>query len=166
MSIDVARLVRVPISDAAVRRVVATTVRTIRQRVWRAHDSRLTTHDSVSVAFIGPARMRTLNRTYHEEDRVTDVLAFPAGEREETRNSKLETRNKSKGQISKFGELVLCPSYVRRQAARAGEPFRRELTRVLVHGMLHLLGYDHRRPREAEEMFRLQERIVARIDIP
>ena len=59
-----------------------------------------------------------------------------------------------------IGEIVICPSYVRQQAKRAGEALRRELSRVIVHGMLHLFGYDHAAPSDAEQMFALQERIV------
>jgi rRNA maturation RNase YbeY len=142
----------------------------------------------LSLAFVSPREIRRLNRTYHGEDQVTDVLAFPAGEREEARSTKHETRNKPKTQISKFGhsklfrisdfgfrisrarpskvqsydlgELVVCPSYVKQQAKRAGEPFRRELTRVLVHGTLHLLGHDHATPSDAERMFHMQEQLV------
>ena len=94
---------------------------------------------NLSIAFIAPREMRRLNRTYHGEDRVTDVLAFGEGDP---------------------WELIVCPAYVKAQAKRAGEPFRRELTRVLVHGTLHLLGHDHATPQEAERMFAKQEAII------
>ena len=99
----------------------------------------------ISVALVGPKRIRELNRTYHHEDRVTDVLAFGLHE--------------TPGQ-SQVGELVVCPAYVRAYAKRAHEPLRQSLARVLVHGTLHLLGHDHARPKDAERMFALQEEIM------
>lgn len=133
--VDVAHAARAPLSDVGVRRIIAATVR----RTGR------TASGAISVAFVGPARMRWLNRTYHGEDRVTDVLAF--GEAPASHPHALF-------------EIIICPSYVRRQAERAGESFTRELTRVLIHGTLHLFGYDHAKPKDAERMFTLQEGIV------
>ena len=78
----------------------------------------------VSVLFCGDRRMRTLNRTYRRKDRSTDVLAFPAG-----------------GEL--LGDIVVSVPYASRQARRRGEPASREIDRLLVHGLLHLSGYDH-----------------------
>lgn len=182
MTIDIARHAVVSISDAAVRRIITTTMVHAPQifsppsngrgseRGWgvrRMGAGRVST----SVAFIGPTRMRKLNRTYHGEDRTTDVLAFPAHSvissgaersREISRRSirDFSTRSWLGRNDEEFGELVLCPAYVRQQAKRAGESFHRELTRVLVHGTLHLLGHDHATPPDAERMFALQEAIV------
>lgn len=81
----------------------------------------------VSVLFCGDTRMRSLNRRYRRRDRPTDVLAFPAeGE---------------KGGL--LGDIVVSVPYASRQAHRRGEPVSREIDRLLVHGFLHLLGYDH-----------------------
>ncbi|MDO8622571.1 MAG: rRNA maturation RNase YbeY [bacterium] len=173
MSVEIARRVQVAVSDAVVRQAVMGAMRHGRAK------------GDVSVAFVGPARMRVLNRTYHEEDRVTDVLAFPAGKREERKTQNAKRRIVRQNLFlplprgggatcpgprvgrggGDFGELVICPSYVNAQAKRAGEPFRRELTRVLVHGTLHLLGHDHATPREAEKMFAVQERLVHSIAV-
>ncbi|MBI4434922.1 rRNA maturation RNase YbeY [Candidatus Uhrbacteria bacterium] len=179
-SIDIARLVRTPLSDAAVRRIITTTMARLRPtRLFspppngrgseRGRGVRRggAGHTSISVAFVGPRRMRELNRTYHGEDRVTDILAFRTKERRtqerRIRPIQLSSVLQFFSSPSDLGELILCPPYVRQQAARAGESFRRELTRVLVHGTLHLLGYDHRRPHEAEAMFHLQERLVSKL---
>ncbi|MDO8599267.1 MAG: rRNA maturation RNase YbeY [bacterium] len=169
MSIDIARLVRVTIADAVIQRVVRETIRYTQRQ---DHE-----HRDVSIAFIGPKRMRELNRTYHGEDRTTDVLAFgqPQAVGRNTQPPHAPSPGGKGGNKKIFlpltvgggargggdlGEIVLCPAYVRQQAKRAGEPFRRELTRVLVHGTLHLLGHDHATPRDAERMFALQEHIV------
>jgi probable rRNA maturation factor len=71
--------------------------------------------------------MRTLNRRYRRKDRTTDVLAFPAGG----------------GGEPLLGDIVISVPYASRQARRRGEPVSREIERLLVHGLLHLSGYDH-----------------------
>ncbi|MBI2482723.1 rRNA maturation RNase YbeY [Candidatus Uhrbacteria bacterium] len=136
LHLEIARAVPVSMTRATLRSCVMHVLRSTKQA--RASGE-------LSVAFVGPQRMRTVNRQYHGEDRVTDVLAFPGESREGSED---------------FGEILICPSHVRAQAERAGEPFRRELLRVFVHGMLHLLGYDHATPSDAERMFGVQEEII------
>lgn len=75
--------------------------------------------------FCGDRRMRSLNRRYRGKDRPTDVLAFPA---------------EGEGLL---GDVVISVPYASRQARRRGEPAAREIDRLLVHGLLHLCGYDH-----------------------
>lgn len=157
-------------SDAAVRGIVSEVVRRHRQKFSPLPFGRGSERGrGLSVAFVGPAAMRRLNRTYHGEDRVTDVLAFPCGT-----NTRMDTNSQIRirgigdhswiGAVPEdLGELVVCPSHVRANAKRAGEPFRRELARVLVHGTLHLLGYDHRAPQGAETMFSIQEGLVRNV---
>lgn len=69
--------------------------------------------------------MRRLNRDFRRQDRTTDVLAFSAGE----------------GEL--LGDIVVSVPYAARQARRHGESPSREIERLLLHGYLHLLGYDH-----------------------
>jgi probable rRNA maturation factor len=69
--------------------------------------------------------MRRLNRDFRRKDKTTDVLAFPAAE----------------GAL--LGDIVVSVPYAARQARRRGEPRAREIERLLVHGYLHLLGFDH-----------------------
>ena len=78
----------------------------------------------LSIALIGQGKMRKLNKKYRGKNRVTDVLAFP---------------NKEIG----LGEIVICLREVKKNAKRYGLTFEKELSRVLIHGLLHLLGYDH-----------------------
>jgi probable rRNA maturation factor len=69
--------------------------------------------------------MRSLNRRYRGKDKSTDVLAFPAGD----------------GGL--LGDIVVSVPFAARQARRRGEPVSREIDRLLLHGFLHLMGYDH-----------------------
>jgi probable rRNA maturation factor len=84
-------------------------------------------HREVSVYFCGDRRMAALNARWRRKSRSTDVLAFPAGGAE-------------KGFL---GDIVISVPFAARQARRSGEPPAREIDRLLVHGYLHLLGYDH-----------------------
>lgn len=112
-----------------------------------------------SVAFIGPGRMRKLNRTYRKKNRVTDVLAFPES-KVKFEKFKIGPTQKVKG----LGEIVVCLREVKKNARKFGASFEEELSRVLVHGVLHLLGYDHEKSKEkAEEMKNKEERYLEAI---
>ncbi len=100
----------------------------------------------VSVTFLGPTRMRSLNREWMGHDAPTDVISFalpgPGGEL--------------------AGDVYICPAVARDQAGRLGIPLRQELARLVVHGTLHVLGYDHPdgAGRTRSTMWRRQERYV------
>jgi len=100
----------------------------------------------LSVAFVGRDRMRALNARWKGKDRVTDVLAFslvgPGG--------------------MVAGDIYICPWVAGREAAARGIPLRRELLRLVVHGALHVLGYDHPagEARIRSPMWRRQERYL------
>jgi len=112
----------------------------------------------ISLAFIGPARMRKLNRMYRKKNRVTDVLSFP--EREvKFKEFAIEGIEKSPS----LGEIVICLREVKKSAKRANIPFEQQLLRVLIHGVLHLIGYDHEKSKEeAEKMREKQENYLKR----
>jgi probable rRNA maturation factor len=99
---------------ARVRRLIAEAARATRSRPRE-----------VSVYFCGDRRMRALNRRYRHTDRPTDVLSFPA----------------CGGGL--LGDIVISVPYATRQARRRRQPASAELDRLLLHGYLHLLGYDH-----------------------
>ena len=90
--------------------------------------------------------MRQLNRRYRRRDRPTDVLAFPA--------------DRSAGHL---GDIVISVPYAARQARRRREPRAREIDRLLLHGYLHLLGYDHET--DDGEMDALETRLRRRLAI-
>jgi len=82
----------------------------------------------VSVLFCADGRMRGLNRRYRGKDKSTDVLAFPAD---------------AAGEAGFLGDIVISVPYAGREARRRGETPAREIDRLLLHGFLHLMGYDH-----------------------
>jgi probable rRNA maturation factor len=103
---------------------------------------------AVSVTFLGPSAMRQLNRRHKKHDRPTDVLSFA-----------LEMPD---GRLA--GDIYLCRAVAAAQARDAGVGLREELVRLVVHGVLHVLGHDHpERNREGSLMWRKQERYVQRI---
>ena len=103
---------------------------------------------SVTVHCIGEKRIQTLNREHRGIDRPTDVLSFPL------------QSDVSFGGESDIGDIFLAPTYIRRQARRFGVSPREETVRMTIHGVLHLLGYDHEAESEAKKMFSLQERLL------
>ena len=98
----------------------------------------------VSVAFIKEKEMRGLNKKYLNKNKPTDVLSFP------------ETKD-FMGKIKEFenilGEVVICPKFIKKNAKKLDFSFKKELSRVLIHGILHLLGYGHEKSEQkAKEM--------------
>lgn len=86
----------------------------------------------LSLALVGQKRIKELNRKYRKKNRATDVLSFSYGD---------------------SGEVVLCPGIIRKNAKEGRLPFKKELARILIHGLLHLLGYGHQKIRKKEEYY-------------
>ena len=96
----------------------------------------------------------TLNEQWMEKEGPTDVLAFPMDEL----RPGLVNEDPEEGVL---GDLVLCPAVAERQGATAGHGTEAEIELLTVHGILHLLGYDHAEPEEHREMFGLQDELLA-----
>ena len=95
-----------------------------------------------------------LNEQWMDKTGPTDVLAFPMDEL----RPGLVNEEPEEGVL---GDLVLCPTVAERQAKDAGHSTADEVDLLIVHGILHLLGYDHAEPEEHREMFGLQARLLA-----
>ena len=106
----------------------------------------------LSVAVTDDETVRSLNREYAGEDEVTDVLSFSQREGE-------EFVSPPEG-APQLGEVVIAYPQATRQAAERGRAAKEEVTRLLVHGVLHLLGYDHAEPEEARRMREREEALV------
>lgn len=113
--------------------------------------------DSIlSAVFTGDEDIRTLNRVHRGHDKPTDVLAF----------SQLEGKQ-IRGEIRVLGDVVISMDTAARQAGSLGHSLRHELERLLVHGVLHLLGYDHvHGGREAARMVAEENRILHLLRTP
>ncbi|MEO5711206.1 MAG: rRNA maturation RNase YbeY [Nocardioidaceae bacterium] len=101
------------------------------------------------IKVVDEATISELNQQWMDKEGPTDVLAFPMDEL----RPGLVTEEPEEGVL---GDLVLCPAVAARQAEEAGHSTQDEVDLLTVHGILHLLGYDHAEPDEHAEMFGLQ----------
>jgi len=98
--------------------------------------------NNLSIALVGQGRIRELNKKYRKKNKVTDVLTFGEG----------------------LNEIVICLREVKKNAKGFKSTFKKELARVLIHGILHLLGYNHEKDtKEAEKMEEKQNYYLSRI---
>jgi len=109
----------------------------------------------LSILCVDVEYMTELNHRWMDGDGPTDVLAFPMDE-----GSVDHGPGEGGGEPALLGDIVLCPEVAAKQAAAAGHATIDELALLTVHGILHLLGYDHAEPDEEAEMFGLQARLL------
>ena len=114
----------------------------------------------LSLVLVSDRRMRSLNRRYRKKDRTTDVLAFPMHERK--RGQIYFPRRKTNLSPFLLGDVVISLPTAKRQAAELGHSLRDEVSRLLVHGVLHLLGYDHERSERDALLMARREKAVLR----
>jgi probable rRNA maturation factor len=115
---------------------------------------------SVGVAIVSDARIRALNRTYRRKDYATDVLSFPSNPKSLIPNPESRIPNPESliPNPDRFlGDIAIARGIARRQAREAGHPEATELRILALHGLLHLLGYDHER--DNGRMRRLEGRL-------
>lgn len=91
---------------------------------------------NISIAFIGEEKMRKLNKKHRKKNKVTDVLAFGEG----------------------LEEIVICLREVKKNAEKFNSSFQKELARVLIHGTLHLLSYNHEKSEREEKKMKETEK--------
>jgi len=106
---------------------------------------------AMTVAIVSDARVRALNRRFRKKDKTTDVLSFPA-------SAPSALRRDRPGDESRYlGDVVISSGVAARQARAAGHSVATELRVLALHGLLHLLGYDHER--DDGQMARLERRL-------
>lgn len=105
---------------------------------WLARVAPRAASGELTIALVSDARIRALNRSYRHKDRPTDVLSFP-------------------GEGRFLGDIAIARGTAERQARRAGHSFGTELRVLALHGLLHLIGYDHER--DSGRMRRLEARL-------
>jgi probable rRNA maturation factor len=129
---------------------------------WLTRAAPASARGVVSIALVSDAAMRRLNRTYRGKDYATDVLSFEE-EHYRPRGSKRprDTRRppRSTPRVP-LGDIAIAMGVARRQAREQGHSLATELRVLALHGLLHLLGYDHDRDRG--EMGRVEERLRRR----
>lgn len=103
-----------------------------------------------SIIFVEDEEIHNINREYRGVDRVTDVISFAFED-----DGKILYN-----EIRMLGDIYICIPQMKRQAESYEHSEKRELSFLAVHGLLHLLGYDHMEPEDEKEMFELQELIL------
>jgi len=124
----------------------------VTQRVLKDKGDRI-----LSVAFVDKKTCKFLNEAYYGGDGVTDVLSFPANDD--------ESRGDSLGVVDEryLGEILIYYPRAKSQAEERGVVVRREVELLLVHGLLHLYGYDHMNDTDRSLMFGVQDLIIEKI---
>lgn len=107
----------------------------------------------LSIRIVGTREGRTLNSRYRERDYATNVLSFPV-------------ELPGGVQSSLLGDIVICADVVAREAREQGKSVRDHYAHLTIHGVLHLLGFDHQNERDATKMELLETRVLAGLGIP
>ena len=97
--------------------------------------------ETLSLAFVGKEEIKKLNKKFRKKNKATDVLSF-----------KLNEGNS-------LGEIIICPEVVKENAKKYGVDFKKEMIKVFVHGILHLLGYDHEKSKKEAKIMEEKERL-------
>jgi len=98
------------------------------------------TKEEISIAIVDSPEIQKLNRRYRKKNKPTDVLSF--------------------GKVGEeIAEIVICPEEVK----KSGNNFKKEMAEVVIHGILHLLNYDHEKKSDEEEMFKKQKEYLSKI---
>jgi probable rRNA maturation factor len=118
------------------KQIKTTAEKFLASRRWQKKD--------LSIAFIGDTKMRQLNRRYRKQDKTTDVLSFS-------------------GDDDFFGEIIISPTQIKRQAKENGNSFEGELIFILIHGLLHLAGYNDETEKDRLRMIKLGEKFIKNI---
>lgn len=110
----------------------------------------------VSITFVDNESMQDLNSQYRGLDRPTDVLSFEC----DSISDALSDATLAEDPIYELGDVVIAPDVAQSQAAGFGQTFQQEIELLLVHGLLHLCGYDHVEDRDAEVMEAREEELL------
>lgn len=108
-----------------------------------------------TIIFVTPEEIHELNKQYRGVDRVTDVISFALE----------DAHDVSLTDVRVLGDIYICIDRMKEQALEYGHSETRELSFLTVHGLLHLLGYDHQTKEDEEVMFGLQRKILSDLNI-
>ena len=97
---------------------------------------------TLSVAFVDKDEIKKLNKRYRRENKITDVLSFEAGT------------------TDCLGEIIICPAQAKKQAKEFKQSYQKEIIKLVLHGYLHVIGFDHEKEVEAREMEKLERRVL------
>lgn len=107
----------------------------------------------LTIRLVDSAESQTLNRDYRGKDKPTNVLSFPF-------------ENPPGMTLPLLGDLIICHDVVAQEASEQQKPLTHHYAHIVIHGTLHLMGYDHIDEQEAEEMEQIERELLASLDIP
>lgn len=113
---------------------------------------------SVSIEICDEVKIRELNREYRKKDKATDVLSFPIFESLKSETGQLVGINEVE-----FGDIIICEEVCESQAIQHSIDFNSELIHLIIHGYLHLIGYDHELSQKDDELMKKEEERVLNI---
>ena len=124
----------------------------VRRAVAQAAAAASTTGTELAIVLTDDSAIRQLNRLWRGIDAATNVLSFPS--------------KQTADEPAHLGDIVLAHQTIAREASAEGKPFAHHLAHLVVHGFLHLIGYDHEIDEDAEAMEALEQEILAQLGIP
>lgn len=136
----------VEVNNKTRSKINLTLVRKITEKFLKVHKIK----QGVSIVFVGDWTMRKINYALRGKNRPTDVLSF--------------CEKESDYYLTDFlGEIMIDYQQLKRQAKQSGQSVQKELVFILVHGLLHLIGYDHRNDHEEKKMNQLTKKFIAKL---
>lgn len=124
----------------------------VRRAVAQAAATASTTGTELAIVLTDDSAIRQLNRLWRGIDAATNVLSFPS--------------KQTADEPAHLGDIVLAHQTIAREASAEGKPFAHHLAHLVVHGFLHLIGYDHDKDADAETMEQTERKILRRLNIP
>lgn len=123
----------------------------------------------MSLSFVSPDEIQSLNKQFRNIDDITDVLSFPTVDNPERKIMSVppfasDLLNPETGKLN-IGDVIICLERAREQAAEYNHSLKRELCFLALHGLLHLLGYDHIESDDEKQMLELQNEILNNMHI-
>ncbi|MDD5341351.1 MAG: rRNA maturation RNase YbeY [Patescibacteria group bacterium] len=136
---------RPPVSKEKVKKILAMT----------AYELKIEKNFELSVLLVGPREIKDLNKKYRQRDKVTDVLSFSQKEGE-----KMKLPQEAENYL---GDIVICLAQAKKQSKNFNFTFAEEFSLLLIHGFLHLNGYDDETLKGCRRMEKIQNKVLSRI---
>ncbi len=118
----------------------------------------------MSINFVDEDHSQEINKKYRDKDRPTDVISFAIEDGDE--DFDIAAFEDDPDFQEDIGDLFMCPGVIKRHSVEYGTGFDREFGYTIVHGFLHLNGYDHIKPDEAKKMFGIQGKVLKDYGLP
>ncbi len=119
----------------------------------------------ISVLLTNDAKIKELNRRYRNQDKITDVLSFPLIDTNLIKNGELSKIN-LETDLLVLGDIILTRETIKKDAAKQDKSFADHLTHLVIHSLLHLIGYDHEKnAKDAKIMESLEVKLLKELDI-